>query len=132
MADMAARGNATEVRVTSSTGGAKGTKQAAFADMPAAALYEIAEHTGKGVAKYPNLDGIPNFRHGYEWSLSYAALMRHMVQFWAGEDMDEESGSKPVIAAAWHAINLATLMDEHRELDDRVTTVRARNAEAGL
>ena len=44
----------------------------------------------------------------------YAAAMRHLTQFWAGEDLDPGEGSKHVIAAAWHCFALAQFMDEHR------------------
>ena len=111
-----------EVRVTNAeTGGMKGSKLARFDMLPAAQMIELAEHYGKGEAKYPTgADRIPNFRKGYAWSLSFAALMRHATQFWAGEDIDPETGSKHMIAVAWHALNLATYIDEHPELDDRV------------
>ena len=88
---LADRGNATEERITNESGGAKGSKQARFDQVPTRALYELAEHTGKGTAKYPDKDGVPNFRFGYAWGLSYAAAMRHMVQFWNCEDIDEET-----------------------------------------
>jgi CO/xanthine dehydrogenase Mo-binding subunit len=116
------RAVADEIRITNAkTGGMKGSKLARFDMIPARALIELAEHYGKGEAKYPTAeDGTPNFRKGYAWSLSYAALMRHAASFWAGEDIDPETQSKHLIAVAWHALNLATYMDEHPELDDRV------------
>jgi len=107
--------DAIEVRTTSSTGGEKGKKLAQYDQIPADALNELAEHYGKGSAKYSK----HNFRKGYEWSLSFSAAMRHLWQFWGGEDIDEETGSKHVTAAAWHCLNLATLMDEHPNFDDR-------------
>jgi hypothetical protein len=128
MKTLSQRGNETEVRITGDSGGAKGSKQARFDQVPTRALYELAEHTGKGTTKYPDKDGVPNFRFGYKWGLSYAAAMRHMVQFWDGEDYDEETGSKHVIAAAWHMIALATFMDEHADKDDRYTTLMNKAA----
>lgn len=115
-----ASGSGAEERVTSATGGEKGRKDARLSLVPMAALTELAEHYGRGEAKYPTgEDGVPNFRKGYDWSLSFDAAMRHLVAFWKGEDIDPENGSKHVIAAAWHCLTLATYMDEHREYDDR-------------
>lgn len=105
-----------EIRYTDpNTGAQKGTKKAMFDLIPPKALFEIAEHYGVGAQKYAK----HNFRKGYPWGLSFAALMRHLWAFWLGEDIDEETGSKHVIAAAWHCIALATFMDEHPDKDDR-------------
>lgn len=106
----------TEVRmVDPDTGAAKGSKLARFDLIPAKPLWELAEHYGKGCAKYSSR----NWERGYDWSLSFAACMRHLQQFWAGEDIDPETGSKHVIAAAWHALAMAEFMETHPEKDDR-------------
>jgi len=105
-----------EVRaVDPKTGALKGTKLARFDLIPAESWYELAEHYGTGAKKYPD----HNWRKGYAWSNSYAALQRHLAQFWSGEDRDEETGSKHIIAAAWHCLTLSTFMDEFPEKDDR-------------
>lgn len=109
-----------EVRtVNETTGGQKGAKLQRFGSIPATILLELAEHYGKGVRKYPDTQLGPNYSRGYDWHLSYEAAMRHLTQFWAGEDLDEETGSKHVIAAAWHCLALALFMETHPELDDR-------------
>jgi hypothetical protein len=100
-----------EVRVTSSTGGQKGTKIARFDLIPAGALRELAEHYGRGAVKYERVNGLDNWRNGYSWSLSYAALHRHLNAFWSGEDIDEETGSKHLVAAAWHCMTLIEFMN---------------------
>lgn len=105
-----------EVRsVDSDTGAEKGVKLARFDLIPPEALWELAEHYGRGAEKYAE----HNWRRGYAWSKSYQAALRHLNQFWMGEDIDAETGSKHIIAAAWHCISLAVYMDEHREKDDR-------------
>ena len=105
-----------EVRVTDpDTGGEKGSKLARFDLIPAKALYELAEHYGKGCDKYSE----HNWRKGMKWSLSYAALHRHLNSFWSGEDFDPETGSKHLTAAAWHCFTLMTFMDEFPHKDDR-------------
>ncbi|MGH2567615.1 MAG: dATP/dGTP diphosphohydrolase domain-containing protein [Bacteroidota bacterium] len=98
-------GNTKETRVTASTGGQKGSKLAKFFLIPPDALYLLAEHYGKGEEKYPtDENGVPNFRKGYPNYLSFDALMRHAWQWQAGEDIDPETGSHHMIAAAWHAL----------------------------
>ncbi len=109
-----------EVRsVDPDTGAEKGVKLARHSLIPPKALTEIAEHYGVGAKKYAD----HNWRKGYDWSKSYDALSRHLTQFWDGEDYDEETGSKHIIAVAWHAIALSVFMDEQRDKDDRWTTI---------
>jgi Domain of unknown function (DUF5664) len=114
-----------EVRmVDPDTGAAKGVKIERHDLIPIGALKELAVHYGKGESKYPSgPDGLPNWRKGYPWSQSYAALERHIKAFWEGEDYDEQTGSKHLIAAAWHCLALATFMDEQPEKDDRYSTL---------
>lgn len=104
-----------EVRTTSSTGGEKGTKAARFDLIPIEALTTIATLYGRGAEKY----AAHNWRRGYEWSKSYAALQRHATQFWAGEDDDAEMGLPHMASVAFHALALLTFMQEQREFDDR-------------
>jgi hypothetical protein len=110
-----------EVRVVSDTGGAKGTKPARFDLIPAQEEWELAEHYGKGAAKYERVNGLDNWRNGYPWSLSYAALRRHLNAFWRGEDVDPETGSKHTIAVAWHALALSHFLNrpDLARFDDR-------------
>jgi len=105
-----------EVRfVDPDTGAEKGVKKARFDLIPTGPLWELAEHYGAGAHKYE----AHNFRRGYPWGFSYAAALRHLNQFWNGEDIDPETGSKHVVAAAWHCFALASFMDEHPSKDDR-------------
>lgn len=104
-----------EVRTTSRTGGQKGVKDARFDLIPVGALTQLAEHYGVGAKKYAD----NQWRKGYEWSKSYAALQRHANQFWGGEDFDDETGSHHMAAVAWHALALLTFFDEFPQFDDR-------------
>lgn len=105
-----------EVRTTSSTGGEKGTKPARFDLLPVGPLTQIAELYGKGAEKYAD----HNWRKGYEWSKSYAALMRHATQFWNGEDCDAETGMPHMTSVAFHAMALLEFMEKHPDFDDRM------------
>lgn len=106
----------TEVRIKNeTTGGEKGRKNARFDLLPWAELAEVAEHYSKGAEKYAD----HNWRKGYDWSLSFSAMQRHLGQFWDGEEIDEETGSHHLAAAAFHALALLHFKDNHRELDDR-------------
>lgn len=108
-----------EVRVTNPlTGGQKGSKLERFDLIPIDPLTELARHYGKGAAKYD----ANQWRKGYDWSLSYAALQRHLTAFWNGEDYDEETGSPHMVAVAWHAFALLEFMNTCPELDDRYGT----------
>lgn len=107
--------NRKEVRTTSSTGGEKGTKPERHDLIPVEALGQVAALYGRGAEKY----AAHNWRRGYEWSKSYAALQRHATQFWAGEDNDAEMGLPHMASVAFHALALLTFMDEQRSFDDR-------------
>jgi hypothetical protein len=108
-----------ETITVSSTGGQKAGNLERHDLIPPRALSELAEHFGRGAAKY----SARQWELGYEWGKSYAALQRHIQAFWGGEDYDEQTGSKHVVAAMWHCVVLATFMDRFPEFDDRPTTV---------
>lgn len=132
-----------EIRTTSSTGGQKGVKLERFDLIPTGPLAELAEHYGVGASKYAN----HQWRNGYEWSKSYAAMVRHQNAFWAGYDYDvcsndpegcshvdaegrpfvairedacfNHTGSHHMAAVAWHAFCLLEFKDSFPEHDDR-------------
>lgn len=104
-----------EVRTTSRTGGEKGVKSARFDLIPVGALTALAEHYGVGAEKYDE----NQWRKGYEWSKSYAALQRHLTAWWGGEDIDAETGSSHLAAVAWHSFTLLTFIHEQPDFDDR-------------
>jgi hypothetical protein len=105
-----------EVRTVSATGGEKGTKIERYDLIPVEFLRTLARHYGVGAQKYDD----NNWRRGYEWSKSMAALMRHFEAFRGGEDIDAETGTPHIIAVAWHAATLSEFMRIHPEYDDRI------------
>lgn len=114
-----------EIRVkNATTGGEKGQKLERFDLLPAGPLAKIARHYGVGARKYADR----NWEKGYDWSLSYGALQRHLNAFWDGEDIDEETGSPHLAAAGFHVLALLEFMNTHPELDNRPSTATARAA----
>lgn len=105
----------TEVRTTSSTGGEKGVKPERYDLIPVEALAKVAQLYGKGAEKY----AAHNWRRGYEWSKSYAAMQRHANSFWNGEDLDPEMQLPHLASVIFHAFTLMTFMDEQPRFDDR-------------
>lgn len=113
---IAADAESGETRVTDpDTGAQKGKKLARFDLLPTEALWKVAEHYGRGSEKYSPR----NWERGYDWSLSFAALMRHAWLFWCGEDNDAETGSPHMAAVVFHALALMTFGRTHPEKDDR-------------
>lgn len=108
-----------EVRVTSKTGGQKGTKLAKFSLIPTSALTALAERYGYGAQKY----SLRNWEKGYDWSLSYDSLQRHLNSFWEGEDYDPEfPNSLHLSAVLFHAaalVHFSTHPELYAEFDDR-------------
>lgn len=83
--------------------------------IPVEALATVAKLYGFGAKKYDE----HNWRKGYEWSKSYAALQRHSNEFWKGVDLDPETGLPHLAAVCFHAFTLMTFMEEHPQFDDR-------------
>lgn len=105
-----------EVIVTDpETGGRKGVKDIGFDMIPARALEDIARVYSYGAKKYAR----HNWRAGYSWSLTFAALMRHCWAFWRGEDLDPESGLPHMAHAGFHVLALLDFSRTHPEKDDR-------------
>lgn len=108
-----------EIRMTSSTGGQKGSKLARHDLIPTLPLDFLAKVYGMGAKKYDD----NNWRLGYKWSLNYAAMQRHLLAFWSGQDLDEESGLPHLAHAAWHCFALLEFSQsgnpQYQQFDDR-------------
>jgi hypothetical protein len=101
----------------SSTGGEKGVKPQRYDLLPKGGLDAIAEVFAFGAEKYAD----HNWRRGYEWGKSYAALQRHLTAFWDGETHDPESGLPHLAHAGFHILVLLTWLRDERyhQFDDR-------------
>ena len=62
----------------------------------------IARILTDGADKY----GSRNWEHGMAWSRPYAALRRHLIAWWSGEDTDPESGHSHL----WHVLTNAAFL----------------------
>ena len=114
-ADMDRTDTTEEIIVNPATGGAKGRKLARHELLPPESLTAIAERFGLGAAKYEDR----NWEKGYDWSLSYGALQRHLLAFWGGEDLDEEFGDSHLAAAGFHIMVLLSFIQNNPDGDDR-------------
>lgn len=101
--------------VNEKTGGEKGSKEYDFSLIPWEHMWEVAKLYDKGAQKYAS----HNWAQGYAWSLSYAALMRHLTQFWMGESYDEETGCHHLSSVIFHSLALMHFEKYHKDLDDR-------------
>jgi len=102
------------------TAGKKGVKLARFDLIPVKMLWLLAEVYGRGALKYADR----NWERGYEWSKSYQAAMRHIAQWWGGEQSDPEDGQHHLAAAIWHLTALLEFEETHPELDNRPRKVK--------
>lgn len=62
--------------------------KARFDLLPPDVLYELAGVLEYGAKKYQ----ARNWEKGMDWGRVYAALQRHLNDFWMGEDYDRETG----------------------------------------
>lgn len=70
--------------------------------IPPEVIIELGKHYTYGANKYaPN-----NWRKGFPYSETFASLTRHLYAWWAGEDLDQESGHHHLIAVIWNAVTL--------------------------
>jgi len=104
-----------EIRITNPvTGGQKGQKLARYDLIPSRPLRMVAENYGIGAQKYADR----NWEKGTDWSLNFAALNRHLWQWWEGQRLDD-AGFHHLSAVVFHAMALMEFEVTRPELDDR-------------
>jgi hypothetical protein len=109
-----------------------GTRKAPLSTVPMGVIVEMGVGMLEGAAKY----GRHNYRcAGVRASVYYDAVMRHMIAWWEGEDIDPDSGLSHVTKAM---CTLAVLRDAQMQgmcTDDRppksVEFYPAMNSAAG-
>ena len=105
-----------EVRVTNpKTGGQKGRKLAQLGAVDPLALLELAKVAGIGAKKYAPY----NYLKGFEYSSLYNAAARHLLKFWAGQDLDLPTQRYHAAMAGWHCLALTSYLLRGIGIDDR-------------
>ena len=83
--------------------------------VPTSLTSAVARILEFGAKKY----GDNNWREGLKWSRVYAALQRHLADFWDGKDVDDESGLPHLYHAACNIAFLIEFYEKRKDLDDR-------------
>jgi hypothetical protein len=83
--------------------------------VPIRALEEVVAVYNYGARKYADR----NWEKGMKWSRVWAAVQRHLCSFWAGENLDPESGLHHLAHAAWGCLALLEYARIHPTGDDR-------------
>lgn len=112
---------------TPSTSSVAGSATAATSDLGTSkegSQNTMSQHEPGCPALVVTQTGDWNWRQGYAWSLSYAAMQRHANLFWSGEDVDPETGCEHMASVVFHALALMTFALEHPEKDDRYGTTQ--------
>jgi hypothetical protein len=93
-----------------------GVNKAPMSTLPANVLMEVGVAMLEGAAKY----GRHNYRAvGVRASVYYDALMRHMMAWWEGEDIDADSGLSHITKAIATLMVLRDSMARGNMVDDR-------------
>ena len=94
--------------------------------VPPECIISIANVLGYGAKKY----GPDNWRsdlNNTSYSRTYSSIQRHLHQFWAGEDNDQESGLSHLAHAATQIMILMIQHQDGVDIDDRWKTKNANN-----
>lgn len=70
--------------------------------IPSEVISELADHYTRGAKKYFD----ENWRNGLSFNDTYDCAMRHIHAWKMGEERDEETGSRHLIAAIWNLVAL--------------------------
>lgn len=93
-----------------------GVRKAPMSTVPATVLAEIGVAMLEGASKY----GRHNYRVvGVRGSVYYDGVMRHLMAWWEGEDLDPDSGMSHVTKAITSLVVLRDAMMQGKFTDDR-------------
>ena len=102
------------------TEGTKHDKEKPRTDLlPIYPLMEWSKVLTSGAKKY----GDHNWRQGIKYSRIYAAVLRHLFAFWAGEDNDQETGLSHLTHALCE-IGFLLEFTKRPDLDDRYKEIK--------
>ena len=83
--------------------------------VPPKAIKALASVLEKGMDKYP----ARNWEAGTNYSVPYASLMRHLLAFWEGENLDPESNLPHTYHILMNAAMLVEYETLNKDFDDR-------------
>lgn len=83
--------------------------------LPPDAIFAVAHVLRHGAEKY----GPRNWERGIGYGRLFAAVLRHLWQWWGGEDRDRESGHHHLAHAATGCLMLLAMTMRRTDLDDR-------------
>jgi Domain of unknown function (DUF5664) len=83
--------------------------------IPMYPLWELGRIYTFGATKYAD----DNWRKGISFRRVFAAVLRHLFKWWAGEQFDPESGLPHLGHATWGLMTLMEYEQVHPEFDDR-------------
>lgn len=83
--------------------------------IPAEALLELGRVYQMGAMKY----GRDNWRAGTDWHEFYGSALRHLMKWWLGENLDEESGLNHLAHVMWNIVTLYYYQQRQLGKDDR-------------
>lgn len=93
-----------------------GVRKVPMSTVPATVLAEIGVAMLEGASKY----GRHNYRAvGVRGSVYYDGVMRHLMAWWEGEDLDPDSGMSHVTKAITSLVVLRDAMMQGKFTDDR-------------
>ena len=83
--------------------------------LPVRPILDVGQVLTFGAVKYQPR----NWEKGFSWSRPYAAALRHLFAWWAGETYDKETGLNHLAHALCEIMFLLEFSYTHPELDDR-------------
>lgn len=86
--------------------------------IPPEVLIELGNLYGMGAKKYAD----DNWKIGMDYKRVYAALLRHVYKWWAGEELDQTDGQHHLDSVIWCAVALRYYMlhyDKYAQFDSR-------------
>lgn len=83
--------------------------------MPPAPLLDIADVFRFGADKYADR----NWERGFDWSRLYGSAMRHLLQWWGGQDNDPETGMSHLAHLGCNVLMLLEYQHSQAGRDDR-------------
>jgi hypothetical protein len=87
--------------------------------LPIEPLFHAAEVLAFGAKKYEANSWRDKSKSRVKWSRTYGSVMRHLMLFWKGEDIDSESGLPHIYMALTQLMFLAYDFEFFQEADDR-------------